>query len=211
VSAASLSGLTGAPVARIGPNAITRMAEALVARYDRATARAVFVDAGLAGLFDQPPEDMVDETLVARLHHHVHGAFAPASARALARDAGRRTGDYLLAHRIPRFAQMVLKRLPAALAARILTRAIARHAWTFAGSGTFSMTWRPHLVLAITHSPMCRGLKTDHPVCEFYTAVFQRIFEVLVSRHTRVREIECEAAGGRACRFEIRWSKRADT
>ena len=48
-----------------------------------------------------------------------------------------RTGDYLLAHRIPKPVQALLKRLPAPLAARVLLAAITRHAWTFAGSGRF--------------------------------------------------------------------------
>jgi hypothetical protein len=59
-------------------------------------------------------------------------------AAEVARSAGRRTADYLLAHRIPKPVQALLKALPARLAARVLLSAIARHAWTFAGSGVFS-------------------------------------------------------------------------
>ena len=195
-------------IGRIGPNAITRVAEALRARLGAPGTRTLFEHAGLVAYVDAPPQAMVDEAEVIALHAALRADLGEAPARAVAADAGRRTAGYLLAHRIPRPAQRLLKWLPARLAAALLLRAIAGHAWTLAGSGAFSarVGWpgRP-VVLQIEHNPLCRGLRTAEPACDFYTAVFQRLFEVLVHPRAQVVETACEARGDPACRFELRW------
>lgn len=195
------AGLSG----RIGPNAITRVGEALAVFAGRPTAEDVFARAGLAAHWRTPPQDMVDETEVARLHAALRDTLGEADARHVAREAGRRTGDYLLAHRIPKPVQAVLKRLPAALAARVLLAAITRHAWTFAGSGRFSARAGRPVVVQIRHNPLCRGMVADTPACEFYAATFERLFRALVHPRTQVVETHCEACGDDACRFELRW------
>jgi hypothetical protein len=58
-------------------------------------------------------------------------------AGAILAKAGQGTADYILAHRIPGPAKALIRALPAPLGARLLTAAIARHAWTFTGSGRF--------------------------------------------------------------------------
>jgi divinyl protochlorophyllide a 8-vinyl-reductase len=194
-------------IARIGPNAILRVGDALAALYDDATRTRIFARAGLAGYLNQPPDHMVDEREVARLHHVLADDLGPA-APTVARDAGRRTGDYLLAHRIPMGAQRILKLLPAPVAARILVNAIGKHAWTFCGSGSFSASFGRTLVLTIADNPVARGVCTDEPACAYFAATFERIFQVLVSPRTRVTEIECLAAGGEVCRFAVDWSRR---
>jgi divinyl protochlorophyllide a 8-vinyl-reductase len=193
---------------RIGPNAITRVAEALLPQLGASGTRALFAHAGLAAYVDAPPQAMVDEAEVIALHATLRADLGEARARRVAADAGRRTAAYLLAHRIPRPAQALLKVLPARLAAVVLLRAIGGHAWTFAGSGRFSARaggpGRP-VVLQIEHNPLCRGLRTEAPACDFYSAVFQRLFEVLVHPRAQVVETACEARGDPACRFEVRW------
>jgi divinyl protochlorophyllide a 8-vinyl-reductase len=197
------------PAGRIGPNAITRVAEVLPVRVGRAVTAQVFEAAGLARYLQEPPQAMVDETEVRRLHGVLRETLGDAEARAVARAAGTRTADYLLAHRIPRPVQRLLKVLPAPLAARVLLAAIARHAWTFAGSGQFSArcAWRqgPPVVLAIRGNPLCRGLATAAPACDYYAATFERLFRVLVQARSRVLEVACEACGDPECRFEIDW------
>jgi divinyl protochlorophyllide a 8-vinyl-reductase len=126
-------------------------------------------------------------------------------AALVARRAGERTADYLLQHRIPRAAQALLRALPAALAARLLLRAVARHAWTFAGSGEFAARAGRPVVLTLRHNPLCRGLRTAAPACDFYAAVFERLFRALVHRNARAVEVACEACGDAECRFELRW------
>jgi divinyl protochlorophyllide a 8-vinyl-reductase len=203
-------------VACIGPNAVTQVAAALGRRLGEVAARRVFEMAGLSVYWLWPPERMLPEQDVARLHHTVRDALGAALARDVSREAGQRTADYLLARRIPRPVQLVLRALPASIAARLLMQAIARHAWTFAGSGRFAASrlallaagdravpahWR----LSITDNPLCRGLRLATPACDFYAAVFQRLAEVLIHREAIVREVACEARGDSACRFELGW------
>jgi divinyl protochlorophyllide a 8-vinyl-reductase len=193
------------PTGRIGPNAITRVAEALPGYVGTDAARSLFARAGLAEAFARPPQAMVEETDVARLHAELRASLGSTLAAQVARGAGLRTADYLLAHRIPQPVQMLLRALPAPWAARLLVRAITRHAWTFAGSGVFSARVGRGVTLEIRDNPLCRGVRADAPVCDFYAATFERLFRVLVHPATRVRETACEARGDDACRFQADW------
>lgn len=200
-----------APPALIGPNAVTQLAAALDQHGGPALTARVFAQAVLSRHLTRPPTGMVDEAEVVRLHDALRGSLGMTAARAVSADAGRRTGDYLLGNRIPRPVQWLLKRLPAAIAGRILVAAIRRHAWTFTGAGSFSAhaagrgeSWR----LTIRHGPLARGLHSDEPVCDFYAATFERLFRVLVHADARVLETACEAMGADACVFELRWHAR---
>jgi divinyl protochlorophyllide a 8-vinyl-reductase len=197
--------VNAAAAGRIGPNAITRVAEVLLPHAGRRVTETVFGRAGLLPYLVQPPQDMVDEAEVTRLHAVLHDELGHQRARVVAREAGLRTGDYLLAHRIPRAVQAVLERLPAPLAARVLLAAIRRHAWTFAGSGHFEARAGQPVVLTIRHNPLCRGLHRGEPGCDFYAATFERLFQVLVHPRAQVVETACESCGAPACVFEIRW------
>jgi divinyl protochlorophyllide a 8-vinyl-reductase len=190
---------------RIGPNAITRVAEVLTLRSGPAGARRLFEQAGLLHYLLLPPERMVDECDVRQLHRTLRDTLGVAAAADVARAAGQRTAAYLLAHRIPKPLQAVLRRTPAPLAARVLLAAITRNAWTFVGSGRFTVqTGRPW-VLLITGNPLCRGLVAEAPACDFYAATFQSLFVALVHPATQVTEVACEARGDPECRFEITW------
>lgn len=196
------------PVGRIGPNAITRVAEVLPPRVGSSATWTLFEQAGLLHHLRQPPQDMVLEDEVRQLHGVLRQQLGEAAAREVATAAGRRTADYLLARRIPRPVQRLLKLLPARLAAHVLLGAVRRHAWTFAGSGRFSAeTGAPGqpVVLRIQDNPLCRGLASEAPACDFYAATFERLFQVLVHPRSRVHEVACEACGDAECRFEVRW------
>jgi divinyl protochlorophyllide a 8-vinyl-reductase len=200
--------MNAAPAAatgRIGPNAITRVAEALQLLVGEATTRSLFDAAGLAGHLLAPPQGMVDEREVTRLHAVLRSTLGTRLAAQVARTAGRRTADYLLAHRIPQLVQWLLAMLPAALSARVLLAAITRHAWTFAGSGDFSARAGMPVVLTVRGNPLCRGLASGVPACDFYAATFEHLFATLVHPDAQVRETACEACGDAECRFEIRW------
>jgi len=188
---------------RIGPNAITRVVEALGARHGELAAADCLRAAGLAAFTVQAPVDMVSEDHVAVLQAYLYGALDADDRVATMREAGRLTGDYLLSNRIPKLAQAVLKRLPAGVSGRVLAGAVARHAWTFAGSGQFMHASGRPLLVAIEHCPLCSRIASQGPVCDYYAATFERIFGELTSRSCRVEEIECEGAGGAACRFRI--------
>lgn len=193
--------------ARIGPNAIIRVAEALRAQCGETVTAEIFRSAGLDRYLTALPQEMVDEREVIALHQRLRPALGEAPARAVAREAGLRTGDYLLAHRIPRVAQFVLRLLPPALASRVLLRAIGGHAWTFAGSGTFHAESGRTARLSIAHCPLCRGLTAPAPLCDYYAATFERLYRTLVSRRASVTETQCQATGAASCSFEITWSR----
>jgi divinyl protochlorophyllide a 8-vinyl-reductase len=201
---------------RIGPNAITRVAQALPPRVGSRAARDIFERAGLAHYLQQPPLAMVDEAEVRALHAELRASLGTAEAAAVARAAGLATGAYLLQHRIPRPAQWLLKGLPAGLAARALLAALRRNAWTFAGSGHFEAQCRraadrasPQVRLQLQANPLCQGQSSLVPVCDFYAATFEHLFRALVHPQAQVREVACEACGDAACVFELRWPARA--
>lgn len=189
--------------AQIGPNAIIQMVQALCFYLGTMETRHLLETVGMDRYLDQPPGRMVPQAEVAELHALVYRGMGLTAFKHISADAGRRTADYLLAHRIPRPVQWLLKRLPDALAARILSRAIAQHAWTFAGSGKFYYNWQPQLVYAIQGNPITAGLQAETPICDYYAATFERIFRVLVNDDWRVTEFACEASGAPACLFEI--------
>lgn len=190
---------------RIGPNAITRMAEAVAAIESAATVRRIFTTAGLAHHLDSPPTGMVDEREVTALHRVARAELGLDRAATVSWIAGRLTGDYLLANRIPMPAQRLLRVMPPPIAARLLCAAISRHAWTFAGSGTFTVTPGHPMLLSIAGCPICRGTNADAALCGYYAATFERLFAVLVSPATRVQEAACSAQGAPTCTFELRW------
>jgi divinyl protochlorophyllide a 8-vinyl-reductase len=204
---------TASTAGRIGPNAITRVAQVLPARIGAAQTLALFEAAGLAQRLREPPEDMVPEGEVRQLHVAMRAQLGPQLSAEVARAAGVATGSYLLARRIPQKMQWVLRRLPARLAARVLLAAITRNAWTFVGSGQFSArAARPDgapgetgFDLEVQRNPLCLGQRTEGPVCDYYAAVFERLFSALVHPQAQVREVACEARGDAACRFEVRW------
>ncbi len=189
--------------ARIGPNAITRLGEALRELQCPAAERALFQACGLGHYLAHPPESMVPESEVICLHQALRAAMDPEAQRAILVRAGELTGDYLLANRIPRAAQIVLKALPKRLATRLLTRAITAHAWTFTGSGTFAAALGPPLQFEIRGNPMCQGVMSPKPCCHYHAATFQHLFHKLVAHGAEVREIRCAATGAPACTFEL--------
>jgi divinyl protochlorophyllide a 8-vinyl-reductase len=182
----------------VGPNAVTRLAEALSARAPDALA-SVF--AGHAGWLDVPPEAMVFEGDVAALHAALWRVLPREEAAKVAHAAGRLTADYVLAHRIPAAARAVLRMLPAAASAPLLGRAVAAHAWTFAGSGRVRVRNGRPLVVEIAANPLAVA-----PGCPWHRGVFERLFATLVHPGAFVSERACCAEGASACRFEIDWT-----
>ncbi|WP_310740712.1 bacteriochlorophyll 4-vinyl reductase [Ideonella alba] len=196
-----------AAAGRIGPNAILQVMAVLRAGPGEAACRAVLAQAGLAAYADTPPQTMVDEAQVQALHRVLREHGSVAEARGIGRAAGLATGDYLLAHRIPRPMRWLLPHLPATWSARVLLVAIRRHAWTFCGSGQFSaQLLRPGRVqLRLQGSATSRGVQADEPLCDYFAATFERLFQALVSPASRVQEVACAAMGAPACEFELDW------
>jgi divinyl protochlorophyllide a 8-vinyl-reductase len=227
VGATATHGSTTAARQRIGPNAIIRLQEALRASVGSERVREIFERAGQGRHIAAPPAEMVDETDVTSLYTLLPSQLGSLLAAEVAGRAGVLTGNYLLAHRIPRLVQRLLLGLPAPLAARVLIAAIQRHAWTFVGSGHFDVSAVPsavtragsvpdsigvkgaarraRLLLRVGNCPICRGSAQSSPGCSYYSATFERIFVKLVHPRAQVHETSCQALGASACVFEVSW------
>lgn len=191
--------------ARIGPNAIIRVAEALRAFEGQALSARVFRTAGLDHYLDAPPQQMVDECDVIALHRALVADVGQVRAASVSWIAGQRTADYLLENRIPIAAQRLMKALPAHAASIILLTAISRNAWTFSGSGHFTYRFGNPARVSIANCPVCRGAHAASPACTYFAATFERLYSVLVHPDTRVVERTCMALGAPACTFDISW------
>ena len=191
------------PVAVVGPNAVTQLVRALRVATDPADVQRILVTADVVEWADHPPEHMVDERPVAALHRATREILDKDSSRAVLTEAGLRTGDYILANRIPAPARAVLKVLPAWVSSRLLARAIAAHAWTFIGSGRFVCSRADGLTFEIWSNPFCAGETSAAPLCVWHAAVFQRLFQALVSPGATAVETHCVARGDSCCRFAL--------
>jgi divinyl protochlorophyllide a 8-vinyl-reductase len=187
----------------IGPNAILQLVKRV---------REKFGDGEAAGLLtetqwrlDRLPEDMVPEDHVRLVVHATYAHLGGAEARQMLDDAGVGTARYLLANRIPKAAQWVIRHLPKALGLRVLLTAIGRNSWTFAGSARFEIhhAHRPTMV-EFHDCAMCRGMHEAQTGCAFYQATFRELLRRLVSPTAEVEEQSCCAAGATSCRFALR-------
>jgi divinyl protochlorophyllide a 8-vinyl-reductase len=187
-------------VPRIGPNAILQLQGILEMEQGAPTTGALFHLADVP----VPPADsgMLPQDQVARLHRTVR-LYLPDRAPGLMRAAGQAVGDYILANRIPRAAQWLIRALPGPLGARLLSAAIARHAWTFAGSGVFQVISHAPLTFEIAKNPVIAGEVSRAPLCHWHAAVFERLFQRLVWPDAMVHETCCCAGGAPACRFTL--------
>ncbi|MEM7723948.1 MAG: bacteriochlorophyll 4-vinyl reductase [Pseudomonadota bacterium] len=194
--------------AKIGPNAILQLIPVLEDAAGKDWTAHVMA---MAGVFELPEAKggMVDEAPAARLHQAMR-AEMPDVAPMLAREAGWRTGGYVLDNRIPKSAQTLLRVLPARVSAPMLAKSVAKHAWTFTGSGVFHLidTWTP--IFEIEDNPVVRGEDSDVPLCHWHAAVFERLFSTLCGKGWRAVETECCAQGAPACRFELTREKRVE-
>lgn len=179
--------------ALIGPNAVLQTVDVMEERLGHAATRAVLVDAQIHAL--PSGAGMIPEVHALRLHRWL-ALHAPMGALEIAEQAGARTADYIIAHRIPRLAVWLLRRLPALLAAPLLMAAIRRHAWTFVGAGRFTPlgAWR----FTIDRSKAGDPMMPPDSLFVWYAAVFTRLYRELVAADCTCRMIEpaapCEPA-----------------
>jgi divinyl protochlorophyllide a 8-vinyl-reductase len=190
----------GGASGRIGPNALTQLLPLLEKAGGPALRDGLLAEAGIFALPDMT--GLIEEGPVARLHQALR-ARQPDLAPSLAWEAGLRTADYIIANRIPHPVVGLLRVLPAPLAAPLLLGAIEKHAWTFAGSGRFEVLSRRPVRVAIHDNPVVRGEVSDHPLCHWHAAVFERLFSRLVHPRWCATESQCGAMGHAACVFEI--------
>jgi divinyl protochlorophyllide a 8-vinyl-reductase len=190
---------------RIGPNAILQTVAVLRDQLDDAAVDAL-LRAHTPYALDRLPSAMVPEADPRALVRGLRDTLGDAWCARVLREAGHRTGDYLLAHRIPRPAQWIMRLLPPTLAFATLSASMARHAWTFAGSGKFTWTAgsrerAPRFEIA--GCPMCRGMHASVPMCDFYAGTFEQLLRVLVAGDAVIHEVACEATGDAVCAFVV--------
>lgn len=185
--------------ARIGPNAILQMMPVLERMAGPDGALRMLRQAGVSALPDGT--EMIPEGDAVRLHQWLRATMREEAAP-MAHEAGEGTARYILAHRIPKQAQALLRILPPGLAAWALSRAIAKHAWTFAGSGKFHV--RSPWQFAIEDNPIVRGEQSTDCLCHWHAAVFERLYRDLVHPDVTCREATCCAQPRQgACVFAL--------
>ncbi|EED32361.1 bacteriochlorophyll 4-vinyl reductase [gamma proteobacterium NOR5-3] len=188
-------------IARIGPNSVLQLVplmDDVLGKEERDRLMQ------LSGMNELPADQgMMAETPAAALHQALR-ANHPVLAPALSNRAGERTADYIIKHRIPTAALRVMRHLPPWLSAPLLASVIEKHAWTFAGSGRFKVLSKSPLVFALYDNPVVRGEHSPEPICDWHSAVFQRLFSVIVDPNLRCVETHCCASGDDSCIFEIR-------
>ncbi len=195
----------------IGPNAVIQLVAALKTLGETEAMERLFAQADRSAWIDSPPSSMIPASEAARLHVGLRDVLPAPRAEAALALAGRLTAEYLLAVRIPRPAQVVLKLLPARLAASVLMRAISANAWTFGGADGFSYTVGSGVEAVIRNNPLCEGLHAEAPACVWHAAVFETLFRALVSPATQARETSCCAQGNDSCHFQLIWDKKSSS
>lgn len=200
--------------ALIGPNAIIQVADTIRREFGADQLLRIMNAARLGHFMTEPPQHMVSELDVVQLHRAVAESLPVEDGRMVMWQAGENTATYLLANRIPRLAQILLKVLPAGLSARLLLVAIIKHAWTFAGSSRFSCHAAVPVRISLEGSPLfvapaCRSLAEA-----YFEATFETLFRRLVSPRAQVISsgqdsppVSRKGAHGSeaVCAFELDW------
>lgn len=169
--------------ALIGPNAILQALPVMERVLGREESARVLKEARICTL---PTGDtMIAEVDALRLHRAL-SMRDPFEALEIAREAGAGTADYIIANRIPRAAARLLRWLPARLAAPLLMMAIAKHAWTFTGSGHFTHEggWR----FTIDRTEASDLMMPTDSLFAWYAAVFTRMYQRMVHPHAICRD-----------------------
>jgi len=191
------AGTSAARSAVVGPNAVIQLGKALDHLLGRPTTQKVFLEGGHPDLLSDPPRDMIHETIPASLMAGLWKTLNPDDAKAVASDAGWRTADYVIANRIPRPVKWLLSCAPRPLGARLLLNAIRRNAWTFCGSGLCRIEHAPTLAVVLVGNPL------PTPEGTWHVAVFERLFQRLVSNECVVRYCRQRTAGIHVERYDI--------
>ncbi len=184
--------------ALIGPNAVLQTVAAMEELLGPAETHSILEDAQIAVL---PKGDvMIAEVHALRLHRWL-ALREPLACFDIAADAGARTADYLIAHRIPRAATWLLQHLPAWAAAPLLMAAIRQHAWTFIGAGRFAPqgAWQ----FTIYRSAADDAVLPPESLFHWYTAVFSGLYRRLVAPDCECRIVPGAASSPDVKRYAI--------
>jgi len=184
---------------KIGPNAVLQTLSALDA-LEGPAARAE-VEAG-ARLPEAWPEGLIPERWFLEVVTATRATLDAHRAESVLALAGAWTAEYVAAHRIPGPFRALLAALPARLAVPLLLTAFARHAWTFAGRGRFTVEGAYPGIIRLEDCPTCRVPSSSPFGGAYYEQAFEGLLR-LAAPDVRVTELECRLSGAPACRFSI--------
>ena len=174
--------------ALIGPHAVIHLAEVMREDFGPVACDTVLAHAQI----DAVPGGtcMIPEIEALRLHRWM-AVWDPVACFGIAEEAGRRTADYIFAHRIPGPAVRLLELSPAWVAAPLLMTAIRRHAWTFVGAGRFASdaSWG----FTIDRRQADHSIAPPPTLFVWYAAVFERLYKRLVDPRCVCRAQSCGA------------------
>ena len=147
------------------------------------------------------PGDPVRERQVAVLHQSLRRNH-PDEAEAILREAARDSVEWIMAHRIPARARMLLGAMPWQIAVWMLGRHALQNSWAFSGSGQFNVLGTD--TFELIGNPVLRGETADHPICVWHEELFQHTFRRMAHGRLRCTETACSATGASSCRFHLR-------
>lgn len=188
--------------ARIGPNSLIQTVAALRARYGDEQAAAVLRRGKQAHLLDELPTHMVPEQEFTDLATALAVQLGLEESYAILHQAGRLTGDYLLAHRIPGFFQRGLRLLPPHPALALFCVAIGKHAWTFVGSGGFHYTGGRVPCLEVESS-----IRPVAVVQGFYGGAFARLIQAIIDPNAQIIAQPLRADQPACCRYDVHFRR----
>ena len=191
---------------RIGPNALIQTARALEARYGADEARRILRLCGMDILMEEDPQGMRDEREFLSLVTFLTKLLPSGELRAVLHDSGRRTGAYVLRHRIPGPVKLLVRPLPRGLRLRLLLEAIRRHAWTFAGSGSYQFRMGDRPLVSLRHGAPAQRVPSTEPLHAYYRGAFEELLRAMVAPTTELEETDAFGVGRRdGVDFHIRF------
>ena len=197
-----------APSHLIGPNAIIQMIKAMEEGLGVNETLNFFIKSKLGHYISHPLMGRVHEQDVCLIHQRLIETYGIDQAKQLTREAGLRTADHLLKNRIPKLFGFFLRHLPTKLSIALLLRAISNHPWTFVGSGKFSYQVFSTITIYIESKPICKGILSTAPICDYYAGTFEGLLKSLINATVKVQEVGCEARGDPVCSFRVSWLDR---
>jgi divinyl protochlorophyllide a 8-vinyl-reductase len=163
---------------RIGPNAITRVAEVLREDYPEPEVERLFALADIAGYLAEPPQKMVDEREVTRLH----GGPAHRIGRGDRLAAGPRRGGCEPATTFWRTGFPLASRsscpgYPPGWPAGCCSAPSSVTPGPSPGAACWGVRKAFPPRLSIAGCCICHGAQSPMPLCDFYAAAIERLFQ----------------------------------
>ncbi|KAB2953059.1 bacteriochlorophyll 4-vinyl reductase [Heliorestis acidaminivorans] len=190
---------------KIGPNSIIQTIRVHREKHREEEVKRLLHKAGLEKYIEQLPTEMVHEEEFNQLVHALIELYGFEETTRILKKSGQYTATYLLENRIPKVAQWLFGIVPRSTGMKLFLKAISQNAWTFVGSGNFTYeVKKDKAYLQIVNSINAKGLRSEQPICTFYTGTFEKLFQTLIERNIKVAETKCSACGDDFCYFEVK-------